>query len=578
MHRLLQHFNMRYLALATDYDGTLAQDGIVNDATLKALRDIRQSGRKLILVTGRERPDLESIFPHFDLLDRVVAENGAVLLNPSTREKSVLAQRPPEEFIADLKQRNVSGLSVGDVIVSTWHPHETAVLESIREFGLELQVIFNKDAVMVLPTGVNKMTGLNRALADLKLSRHNIVGIGDAENDHAFLNCCECSVAVSNAIPALKDRVDFVTEGDHGAGVSQLIGRLIEDDLRSLPLNLETHGILFGRAGDRDVYIDTEGKTALLCGQSGGGKSTFVAGFVERLSAREYQVCIVDPEGDYENMAGFVTLGDKDHAPSFDEFLQLLDNPASNLIVNLIGIKMQDRPEFFATLLTKLEEKKRRDGRPHWIVIDEAHHLLPASCAPASAEVDGQTASTLMITVHPEHVSPAALKLVNILAVIGREPQKFAEEFARAAGIAPPSITNANLNPGEASVWFRDSNEVIKRMQSVAGKAERKRHRRKYAEGELEEERVFHFRGREGKLNLRANNLNTFLQLAAGIDDDTWRYHLERGDYSNWLSSSIKDEDLGQTVRRIEENRSLSPAQSREEAAKAIEERYTAPA
>jgi HAD superfamily hydrolase (TIGR01484 family) len=305
---------MRYLALATDYDGTLAHNGVVDDSTLKALREIRQSGRKLIMVTGRELPDLESVFPHFELFDRIVAENGAVLFNPSTREKSILAQRPPDEFIADLKRRNVSRLSVGDVIVATWRPHETAVLESIRDLGLELQVIFNKYAVMALPSGVNKMTGLNRALAELKLSRHNIVGIGDAENDHAFLNCCECSVGVANAIPSLKERADFVTAGDHGAGVSQLIGRLVEDDLRSLPLNLEKHGLLFGRAGDRDIFIDTEGKTVLLCGQSGGGKSTFVAGLVERLIAREYQVCLVDPEGDYENMGGFVTLGDKDHA------------------------------------------------------------------------------------------------------------------------------------------------------------------------------------------------------------------------------------------------------------------------
>lgn len=569
---------MRYLALATDYDGTLAHNGVVDDSTLKALREIRQSGRKLIMVTGRELPDLESVFPHFELFDRIVAENGAVLFNPSTREKSILAQRPPDEFIADLKRRNVSGLSVGDVIVATWRPHETAVLESIRDLGLELQVIFNKYAVMALPSGVNKMTGLNRALAELKLSRHNIVGIGDAENDHAFLNCCECSVGVANAIPSLKERADFVTAGDHGAGVSQLIGRLVEDDLRSLPLNLEKHGLLFGRAGDRDIFIDTEGKTVLLCGQSGGGKSTFVAGLVERLIAREYQVCLVDPEGDYENMGGFVTLGDKDHAPSFDEILQLLADPGSNLIVNLIGMKMQDRPQSFAGLLTRLQEKKLREGRPHWVVIDEAHHLLPSSWAPASAEVAGQTASLLLITVHPEHVSPAALKLVNILAVIGMEPQKFAEEFARVVGIAPPRITTPNLNPGEASVWFRDSNEVIERMQSVPGKAERKRHRRKYAQGELEQERVFYFRGNEGKLNLRANNLNTFLQLAAGVDDDTWRYHLERGDYSNWLSSSIKDEDLSEVVKRIEENRGLSPAQSREEIAKAIEERYTAPA
>jgi HAD superfamily hydrolase (TIGR01484 family) len=569
---------MRYLALATDYDGTLAHNGVVDEATLESLKRFRQSGRKLILVTGRELPDLERVFPHLNIFDRVVAENGAILVDPATREQRVLAQRPPDKFIADLKARNVNNVSVGDVIVATWHPHETAVIESIRDLGLDLQVIFNKDAVMVLPAGVNKMTGLDHALADLKISRHNVAGVGDAENDHAFLNCCECSVAVSNAIPALKESVDLVTDGDHGAGVSQLIGRLLDDDLRSLPFNAEKHGILFGRKGDRDIHIDPEGKTLLLCGQSGGGKSTFVAGLVERLMARDYQACVIDPEGDYENMDGFLTLGTDNQPPPFEQVFQLLENPGSNLIINLVGVKMQDRPGFFTSLLTKLQEMRLRDGRPHWIIIEEAHHLLPSAWAPATAEVAGQTASLLLVTVHPQHVSPAALRLVNILAVIGREPHHSASEFASVIGISPPPIPAADLNPGEASVWFRDSNEVIERMQSVPGKAERKRHRRKYAEGELEPDRVFYFRGPEGKMNLRAYNLTTFLQLAEGIDDDTWLFHLRRGDYSEWLSSAIKDTDLSDDVRRVEQDRFLSPARTRQEIAKLIEAKYTAPA
>ncbi|MDR3701228.1 MAG: HAD family hydrolase [Candidatus Sulfopaludibacter sp.] len=471
---------MRYLALATDYDGTIAHDGRVDTATLEALEHFGQSGRKLILVTGRELPDLEAVFPHLSIFDRVVAENGAVLFNPSTREKRVLAERPPESFLASLRARNVTGISRGDVIVATWRPHETAVLESIRDLGLELQVIFNKDAVMVLPSGVNKMTGLNHALAELKLSRHNIAGVGDAENDHAFLHCSECSAAVANAIPALKKRVDLVTEGRHGAGVAQLIARILEDDLRSLPLSPEKHGVLFGRAGGRDIYVDGAGQTVLLRGQSGGGKSTFVAGLMERLTARDYQACLIDPEGSHENMAGFLSIGNKDNPPSNEQVFQLLENPGANLIVNLAGVKMQDRPGFFALLLAKLQEKRLREGRPHWVVIDEAHRLLPAAWVPSPAEVPGETSGLLLVTAHPERVSPAALKLVNVLAVMGKEPRKAAEEFAKATGIAAPALDSADLRPGEAAVWFRDSSEVVQRMQSVPGKDESKRRRRKY--------------------------------------------------------------------------------------------------
>ena len=207
---------MRYLALASDYDGTIAHDGVVDEQTIKALERLRQIGRKLILVTGRELPDLERVFARLDIFDFIVAENGALLYKPATREKRLLAPAPPATFVENLKRRGVTDLSVGEAIVATWYPHQNAVLDSIRELGLDLQVIFNKDAVMILPSGINKMTGLTHALEELALSRHNVVGVGDAENDHAFLRCCECSVAVANAIPALKEKVDLVTDKARG--------------------------------------------------------------------------------------------------------------------------------------------------------------------------------------------------------------------------------------------------------------------------------------------------------------------------------------------------------------------------
>jgi hydroxymethylpyrimidine pyrophosphatase-like HAD family hydrolase len=225
---------MRYLVLATDYDGTLADDGRVGPSTLAALWRLRESGRKLVLVTGRELPDLLSVFPEYGLFDRIVAENGALLFRPETREEQLLGEAPPRALLEGLAARNVTPLSVGRVIVATWSPHENTVLEVIRELGLELQVIFNKGAVMVLPSGVNKASGVRAALADLLLSPHNAVAVGDAENDHALLAACELGVAVANALPALKERADLVTVQARGAGVSELIDRLLHSDLREL--------------------------------------------------------------------------------------------------------------------------------------------------------------------------------------------------------------------------------------------------------------------------------------------------------------------------------------------------------
>lgn len=225
---------MRYHALACDYDGTLACAGQVEQPTLAALERFRATGRKTILVTGRELEELQAIFPQTALFDAVVAENGAVLYRPASREVKLLGPAPPPELMESLRRRQVAPVAVGHVIVATRRPHEAAALQVIHDLGLELQVVFNKGAVMILPTGINKATGLEAALKLLDLSPHQVVGIGDAENDHSLLALCECAVAVANALPALKERADLVTNGHDGAGVVELIDAILDNDLRNL--------------------------------------------------------------------------------------------------------------------------------------------------------------------------------------------------------------------------------------------------------------------------------------------------------------------------------------------------------
>jgi HAD superfamily hydrolase (TIGR01484 family) len=237
---------MRYHALVCDYDGTIAGDGSVDSETIAALERVRESGRKLILATGREWDDLINVFPQFGIFDRVVAEDGAVLYRTHPREHKLLAAAPPKQFSETLIARGAQRVSIGQVIVATWAPYEALVLEVIQEMGLQLQVSHNKSAVMVLPPGVNKAVALSHALAELRLSPESIVGVGDAENDVEFLSLCECSVAVSNALEIVKRGVDWVTPSSHGAGVQELIRMLIESDLASLEPLRRTN-----RSGDR---------------------------------------------------------------------------------------------------------------------------------------------------------------------------------------------------------------------------------------------------------------------------------------------------------------------------------------
>lgn len=563
---------MRYFALASDYDGTLAADGRVDAATRAALERLLKTGRKLVLVTGRRLEELLEVFPQADLFDSIVAENGALLYTPREHKEELLTEPPSDKFVQALRDRGVGPIAVGKAIVATWEPHEVAVLETIRDLGLELQVTFNKGAVMVLPSGVNKRTGLAAALRRLGLSVHNTVGVGDAENDHAFLSVCEYSAAVANALDSVKERVDLVTVGDHGAGVVELIDLLLADDLTQAGQHVSRNNLLLGSdAGGGEIRLPPFGTHLLIAGPSGSGKSTAVTAILERLVECAYQFFLIDPEGDYAETGFGVTVGDPKTPPIPDAVVQLLDR-FENPVVNLLGISMTDRPAFCIQLLHRVSELAARAGRPHWLVLDEAHHMMPTSWHADPHVLLSKWGSSIMVTVHPASVSPAALAGVNAVIAVGAAPGETLADFCQAVGDNPPQIARGRDDGSEVIAWFRGSPEAHP-VHVAPSSAERRRHRRKYAEGDIQE-RSFYFRGPAGSLNLRAQNLNMFIQIAEGVDDDTWVHHLRRGDYSDWMRTAIKDERLAEQVSEVEQA-GLSPAESRARIKAAIENEYT---
>ncbi len=222
---------MPYRALATDYDGTLATRGAVDPVTWEAVGRLKGSGRAAVLVTGRELHELFQVCPRLDRFDRVVAENGAVLYRPADRSETALAPEAPGEFVEALRARGVGPISVGRVIVATWEPHREAIEATIAAMGLGLRVIPNKRALMVLPPGVDKASGLLAALGELGIDPGEAVGVGDAENDAALLGACGLGVAVANALPGLKAKADLTTIGERGEGVAELIDRMIAGTL-----------------------------------------------------------------------------------------------------------------------------------------------------------------------------------------------------------------------------------------------------------------------------------------------------------------------------------------------------------
>ena len=215
------------LALVCDYDGTLACQGSVSDAALEALVRFRNSGRKLFLATGRILPDLQNVFSRLDLFDAVVAENGPVLFYPNRGHQRILAQAPPQWFISNLHRAGIKEVATGEVIVAVPRIYESQASQVIAGLDLALQPIYNKDSLMFLPQGVDKMTGLAVVLEELHISPERVIAVGDGENDEPLLAGCGCAVAVANAVTELRRKAQIVTHRECSDGVIELISQVL---------------------------------------------------------------------------------------------------------------------------------------------------------------------------------------------------------------------------------------------------------------------------------------------------------------------------------------------------------------
>lgn len=551
--------------LAVDYDGTIAGHGRLEPATARALTRVRESGRKVVLVTGRLLPDLRRVCPDADLIfDVIVAENGALVHFPSRRESRLLGDAPEPALVDALTRRGVP-FDLGASLLATDEVHAQAALSAIQEAGVERSLVFNKGSLMLLPGGVTKGTGLLAALAAMELSPHNVVAVGDAENDHAFLALAECAIAVADAIPALKERADHVTRAGNGQGVIELIEEHVLDDVTGLLPRLTRHDLPLGETADgATVAIPAHRASVLIVGPSESGKSTLTGVLVERIVRAGRSLCLLDPEGDHQGFAeleGAVVLGGKSERalPTPDEVAQLLRRPSGALVLNLSALSTAEKVTYAIKVLGAVSAVRAASGLPHWLIIDEAHHVAPAEGSAAADLIRAGAESLALITMSPELLA----------ADVRREIRTMLTTDPTAAPGGPP------LARGEAMLVPLDGTGApALRFRVARREVEHRRHLRKYTEGELPADRSFYFRGPGNRLNLRAANLARFVELADGVDEATWSHHLRAQDYSGWIRQMIKDADLADEIDPVERDATLSPAESRRRVLELVRARY----
>jgi len=557
---------MHFLALAVDYDGTIAENGSVPAQVCASLTTLKNSGRKLLLVTGRELQALKHHFPHLDLFDLVVAENGALLYDPVTDTEELIAEPASMDLVSRLRGKGVSPLSVGRSVIATWHPWEEAVINSIRELGLELQMTFNKDAIMVLPPGVNKASGLAAALRTLGICELNVVGVGDAENDHSFMSICGCSAAVSNAIDSIKASADVCLSLDHGRGVCELVDMLLEKDATLVPI--ERIGLELGQTLDaHKVWMPAE-SVLLVIGNSGSGKSSYVTWLTERMVQAHQGFCIIDPEGDYLTLEDAVTVGGLTVPPTTEESVHHLLQAQLNVVVSALALDPPARIQLFGEMLPFIQDLRRVSGRPYWLIVDEAHYMLP-HCAVWPPGFLGNMGA-IIVAVDFDQVCPAVLEGVNVLVTLGSTARELVEQFAKRIQRRCPDFPERSPGPEYACLWDLRNDKEVALLNQLRPTQKHHRHSGKYVAGDVGAWHAFRF----STLCQSASNLTEFLSLSTRLEDTALRGYMNAGDFSKWFREIIRDDVLANKTHQVETDATLAPKEALKQISHLVHSRY----
>jgi hypothetical protein len=221
-----------------------------------------------------------------------------------------------------------------------------------------------------------------------------------------------------------------------------------------------------GKASDgQEVLLPPYGFNLLITGPRGGGKSSLAAALFDRLAKSKYQFCVVDPDGSYQHLEHATSIGHHQESLDLNAVVHLLEKPNQNAHVSLANVAVDQRPSLFLSLVVALEQLRAKTGRPHWLIIDDAEHLLPYGTPRGSLPLPVDLNRVALITEAPRQLSAVALRKINALAVVGDRPERTVAEFCEAAGRTPPLLPTTPLTPGEIVFWRLDSSTGPIRMR-----------------------------------------------------------------------------------------------------------------
>jgi hydroxymethylpyrimidine pyrophosphatase-like HAD family hydrolase len=566
--------------LALDYDGTIAESDTLDGEVRDAIAELRAKGLVVVLVTGRILSDLRSTGLDLRLFDAAVVENGAVLVFPQAGRSSQLAARCSPVFVKALRDRGIE-FREGTCVVELDAARAGVVLEIVRSLQLPLVSHFNRDRLMVLPQAISKGTGLREALRAMRLSAHNALGIGDAENDHELLALCEVGAAVAWGSPALRAAADVIVPGEGPSAVAGFI-RTVSEALR-MPASSARRNLVLGRDADGAVVsLAIRGRNVLVAGDPRSGKSWIGGLLCEQLILQGYCLCLIDPEGDYGVLGalpGVLVLGGEDDPPTMHGLAHLLAHADTSVVIDLSRLSLRDKRNYTVRALRTLASLRRETGLPHRIVVDEAHYFLAED--EAAQVIDSELAGYMFVTYRLTNLHADILGAADCVLIThetdAAEVRLLHGLWRGSESVETWERTLGSLALDEVVVLpDRDAAAgVLRRIRLAPRLTHHVRHRHKYLDVPVGRDVGFRFVLDDGTRSVLVCSLQEMVDALATLPGNRIRGHVRRADISRWIEEIFHDRTLAGRIREFEQRFELGSLPDFNGAAMhAIQERY----
>lgn len=541
--------------MAFDFDGTLAVNGNVPAEVLTALAQCRNSGHVLFLVTGRryETVDLGRLR---ELFAGIVWENGAVLSHTASGETYLPFGQLDPRLVKAIEEAGIP-FERGLAIAATWTPHDQALWPILSSHGSSTSIEYNKSAVMVLPPGATKGTGLERLLTLCGLSPRNLAAFGDAENDLSMLTLAEVSVAVADAVPSVIETSDVLATAPGPQGVLEILTRYpLGGQFLDIPLKRE-RPILLGQTESGAVIhlpaAQLAGRNLGVFGNSATGKSWMVGLLAEGLHHEDYQVLLIDPEGDFRGLRvlpRFVSIsGDQATLPPPSAVVSLLDEGGVSLVLDLSHYPVTLRSHYLGELLLALRPVRERKFRPHWIVLDEAQEfLLDGSEVAALLQPMLETGGWTFVSYRPDRLSQSVLASLHHCLVTRLTDRQIGDSLRASCSVC--GLQQASFDQIPMGSALLCSGEIV-RLRPAIRRVPHVRHLYKYLDVPLPPGKRFSFQTGQGPLGIEAASLQELAVLIPTLPLECLEYHDRREDFVKWADWTLGDGGLAARLRKV---------------------------